>query len=74
MGFRPDGASIMIDKQNEVAAYMKEKVYVFFTSIHCMAHSTNLAAIDATKVGPCKDITRELNALLNLVAVHFKKS
>ena len=35
---------------------------------------TNLAAIDVTKVGPCKNMSKEINALLNSVAVHFKKS
>ena len=53
---------------------MKEKVNSFLTSIHCVAHRTNLAAIDATKVGPCKDMSKEIDALLNSVAVHFKKS
>ena len=53
---------------------MKDKVNHFLTSIHCVAHMTNLAAIDATKVEPCKNMSKEIDALLNSVAVHFKKS
>ena len=74
VGFGSDGASTMIGKQNGVAARLKEKINHFLTSVHCVAHRTNLAAIDATKVGPCKDMSREIDALLNSVAVHFKKS
>ena len=29
--------------------------------------------IDAIKVPPCKEISREIDALLNLVAMHYKK-
>ena len=64
----------MIGKQNGVAARLKDKVNPFLTSIHCVAQRTNLAAIDATKVGPCKIMSKEIDALLNSVAMHFKKS
>jgi hypothetical protein len=74
VGFGSDGASTMIGKQNGVAARLKEKVNYFLTFVHCVAHRTNLTAIVATKVGPCKDMSREIDALLNSVAVHFKKS
>jgi hypothetical protein len=74
VGFGSNGASTMIGKQNEVAVRLKDKVNHFLTSIHCVAHRTNLAAIDATKVGPCKIMSKEINALLNSVAMHFKKS
>ena len=49
VGFGSDGASTMIVKQNGVAARLKDKVNHFLTSIHCVAHRTNLAAIDETK-------------------------
>ena len=74
VGFGSDGASTMIGKQNGVAARLKDKVNHFLTSIHCVAHKTNLGAIDATKVEPCKIMSKEKNALLNSVAMHFKKS
>ena len=74
VGFGSDGASTMIDKQNGVVTRLKDKVNYFLTSIHCVAHMINLAAIDATKVGPCKVMSKEIDDFLNLVAMHFKKS
>jgi hypothetical protein len=74
VGFGSDGVSTMIGKQNGVAAQLKDKVNIFLTSIHCVAYRTNLAAINATKVGPCKIISKEIDALLKSVTMHFKKS
>ena len=74
VGFGSVGASTVIGKQNGVAARLKKKVNHFLTSIHCVTYRINLAAIDATKVGPCKDMSREIDTLLNSVAVHFQKS
>ena len=65
MGFDHDEALTMIVKQNGVAARLKEKVNIFLTSVHYVVHKTNLAAIDAIKVGPYKNMSREINALLN---------
>ena len=64
----------MIGKQNGVAARLKDKVNFFLTSIHCVGHRTNLATIYATRVGPCKIMSKEIDVLLNSVAIHFKKS
>lgn len=50
------------------------KANLFLTSVYCVAHRTNLTAIDVLKVGPYKDMSREINALLNSVTMHFKKS
>ena len=74
VGFGSDKASTMIGKQNGVAARLKDKVNHFLTSIYCVAHRTNLAAIYATKVEPCKNVSKKIDTLLNSVAVHFKKS
>lgn len=38
-----------------------------------MTYKTNLTAIDATKVRPYKNMSREINVLLNSLALHFKK-
>ena len=73
MKFGSDGTSIRIDKQNEVVACLKKKINHFLTFIYCVTYMTNLAAIDATKVGPCKDMSREINMLLNSIEIHFKK-
>jgi hypothetical protein len=74
VGFGSNGASTMIGKQDGVAARLKDKVNHFLTSIHCVAHMTNLAAIDVTKVEPCKIMSKEIDVLLNSVAMDFKKS
>ena len=62
----------MINKQNEVGARLKDKVNYSLTFVHCVARKTNLTVIDARKFGPCKNMSREINALLNSVTVHFK--
>lgn len=74
VGFGSNGASIMIDKQNGITACLKRKVNSFLTSIHWMAHRTNLVAINTSKVGPCKDMSKKINTLLNSVSMYFKKS
>lgn len=53
---------------------LKEKVNHFLTSVHCVAHMINLAAIDTIKIGPCKYMSRKINVILNLVVIYFKKS
>ena len=74
VGFGSDRTSTMIGKQNGVAARLKEKINHFLISVHSVIHRTNFVAIDVTKVGPCKDMSREIVVLLNSVAMHFKKS
>ena len=74
VGFRSDGALTMIGKHNKVSARLKEKINSFLTSVHCVTYRTNLTAIDVTKVGLCKAMSREIDVLLNLVTMHFKKS
>lgn len=64
----------MIGKQNRVAARLKENIKHFLTSVHYVTHMTTLPGIDAIKIGPCKDLSREIDVPLNSVAVHFKKS
>lgn len=72
--FGSDGASTIIGKQNEVIARLKKEGKSFFNLRLLCGTQNKFTAIDATKVGPYKDISREINALLNLVAVHLKKS
>jgi len=45
----------------------------FVTSIHYVARRMNLATIDATKVPTCKELFREIDLLLNSMAMYFKK-
>ena len=73
VGFGSDGASTMIGKQNGVAVRFKEKINPFLTFVYCVKHMTNLKAIDAIKVRPYKDMSKEIDVFLNSIAVHFKK-
>ena len=65
MGFGFNGVSTMIKKQNGVAARLKEKVNSFLTSIQCVAHRINIAAIHTIKVGPYKDTSKKINVFFN---------
>jgi hypothetical protein len=71
VGFGSDETSTIIGKQDGVAARLKEKINPFLTSIHCVMHMTNLAVIDATKAGSCKNMSKEIDTSLNAVAVYF---
>ena len=48
VGFGSDGAASMVGKKSRVVAQLK-KVNAFLTSTHCVAHHTNLAALEASK-------------------------
>ena len=73
VGFGSDGASTMINKKNRVVARLKDKINHLLTSIYCVAHRTNLTVINVTKIRPCKNMSKEIDALLNSVVVHLKK-
>jgi hypothetical protein len=73
VGFGSDGAATMVGKNIGVATLLK-KVNPFLTSTHCVAHRTNLAALEASKNASCKDISSEIDSMLNTLAGHFKKS
>jgi hypothetical protein len=57
-----------------VAARLRQKANPFFLSIHCVAHRTNLIALDAAKIHVCKEISNHVDKLVNDVATYFKKS
>lgn len=71
--FGYDGASIMIGKQNGITVCLNEKVNTFLTSIHWMKNRTNLAAINASKVGPCKDMSRKNKYVIEFNISVFQK-
>ena len=64
----------MIYKKKEFVVRSKKKINHYFTSDHCMLHMKNLTTIDATKILPCKELSRKLNSHLNSMAMHFRKS
>jgi hypothetical protein len=44
------------------------------TSTHCIAHRTNLAALEASKNPSRKELSVEIDTLINDLAFYFKKS
>jgi hypothetical protein len=73
VGFGLDGATTMVGKNSGVATFLK-KVNPFLTSTHCVAHRTNLAALEASKNESYKDMLSEVDSMLNTLSGHFKKS
>ena len=73
VGFGFDGAASMVGKKSGVAAQLK-KINPFLISIHCMAHCTNLAALEASKNQSCKEMSAVVDSMLNTLADLFKKS
>jgi hypothetical protein len=62
----------MVGKNNGVATLFK-KVSPFMTSIHCIVHGTNLAALEASKNPSCKELSIKIDILINDLASLFKK-
>ena len=74
VAFGSDGAATMLGRKTGVATRLKEKVNPFLTSVHCVAHRTNLAALDAAKKPQCRDMSKKIDAVVNGVAKFFKTS
>ena len=74
VGFGSDGASTMVGKNTGVSARLKKEVNPFLTAVHCVAHRTNLAALQAANTKPCDIISSKVDDLMNSLAAHFKKS
>ena len=56
IGFASDGASVMVGKENGVAARLR-KENPFMLNIHCIAHRLALASHDASSSVPyCKNM------------------
>ena len=63
----------MVGRNNGVATLLK-KESPFMTLTHCIAHRTNLAALEASKNPSCKELSVEIDTLINVLASYFKKS
>ena len=74
VGFGSDGASTMVGKKIGVSATLKKEVNPFITIVHCIAHRTNLAALQAASTKPCDVMSSKVDNLLNSLAAYFKKS
>ena len=44
------------------------------SSIHCVAHRTNLASLDVASSVPCKSLSILLDNIINDIVSHFKTS
>ena len=73
VGFGSDRASTMVGKKTGVFATLKKEVNPFITVVHCIAHRTNLVALQAASTKPCNVMSSKVNDLLNSLAIHFKK-
>ncbi|MCO5575626.1 hypothetical protein L7F22_029428 [Adiantum nelumboides] len=70
VSFGSDGASVMVGKKGGVAKRLKD-AYPFVTSIHCVAHRTNLCASNTIDDFP---FAKYVDSTLNEVATLFRKS
>ena len=73
VAFGSHGASTMVGNQSGVATRVRNEVNPFLLACHCVAHRTNLAALDAAKAVDCKGLSSEIDSLLNSVASFFNK-
>jgi hypothetical protein len=73
IAFGSNGASTMVGKKIGVASCLK-KLNPFLTFVHCVAHRTNLGALEAPKNVSCKAISTNIDNILNKTTAYFKKS
>ena len=73
VSFGSDGCSTMVNHLTEVSTRLKF-VSPFLINIHCIAHRTNLVALQATQYVDCKKISSEIDNIVNLLAKMFKSS
>ena len=74
VAFGSDGASSMVDFQIGVSTRIRKEVNPFLLACHCVAHRTNLAALDAAKIPDCKVLSIEIDVLINSISSYFYKS
>ena len=74
LAFGSDGASSMVNSQTGVSTRLRKEVNSFLLACHCVAHRTNLAALDAAKIPDCKVLSTEIDVLINSISSSFYKS
>ena len=72
VAFGSDGCSTMVGNKCGVATRLKE-VSPLVISVHCIAHRTNLATLQAVESNKNKVVSSEIDKTINLLAVHFKR-
>ena len=73
MSFGLDGCSTMEGHLTGVSTRLKS-VSPFLINIHCIAHRTNLAALQAAQCVDCKKMSSKIDNMVNLLAEMFKRS
>ena len=71
--FGSDGCSTMVGCKSGVTTRLKN-VSPFVIAVHCIAHRTNLATLQAAESSECKVVSSEIDETIKLLAAHFKKS
>ena len=74
LAFGSDGASSMLGSQTGVLTRLRKEVNSFLLDCHCVAHGTNLAALDVAKTLDCKVLSTEIDVLINSISSFFHKS
>ncbi|MCO5592453.1 hypothetical protein L7F22_046455 [Adiantum nelumboides] len=70
IAFGSDGCSTMVGRKKGVATLLKQ-MNPRLTSIHCVAHRTNLDSSDTSKKVP---YAKQVDQLINAIANHFSSS
>lgn len=68
IAFGFDGVAMMSGKRVWVAVQFKDQVNPFLNLVQCVAHATNLVALDATKAPNCKKLLKNIDNIINVVA------
>ena len=73
VSFGSNEYSTMVGHLTRVSTRLKA-VSPFLINIHCIAHRTNLVALQATQCMDCKKMSLEIDNMINLLIEMFKKS
>ena len=63
----------MVSSQTGVLTRLRKEVNSFLLACHCVAHRTNLAALDAAKTPDCKILSTEIDVLINSISSFFSQ-
>jgi hypothetical protein len=64
----------MVGSKTSVAVHLKYKINPFLISIHCVAHGTNLAALNVAKAHVCKCMSKYVSDFVIGIAAYCKNS
>ena len=73
MSFSSDRCKTIVGHLTGVSTRLKI-MSLFLINIHCIAHRTNLIALQVVQCVNCKKISSKIDNMLNLLAEMFKRS